>query len=469
PPEKAASGWMIAFVVFLFAWDCAWGLLALELLRRSRALLLVKGLAIGMMITLSTLFLMFYQEPQTREWATLGGRFEIVMALLELSGMALSLICVLLGAGRAFVLLTAGFGVFAASDFVVSQLERRVGQGAVLDRLDFLWVLGLFLFLSGFVLLRRPGDGGREDLEAAASKRSGLSGILLLISMGTVLLSAVANRLLEDAWVPFFLVLFTVACVILMTRITAGVDRAIRFSEEHSRELLRPGLEPVGWSERAGGLRGALETTGLADLLDVLGSAAARLRQEVIFLGPERLNRPALRRREGRRATCFLVMPFSFEWSNEAQSLLRRCCELEGVSAIRGDDLFTPTDILDDIWQGIAGADLVIADITGRNPNVFYELGMAHAIAKPVVILSQFDADLPVDLATRRVIRYERSELVKGQDSALMERLGKTIRQVCQDYGFTVIPQAVAPPPEPMASPEAGALETPVSPPVLAN
>jgi hypothetical protein len=469
PPEKAASAWMIAFLVFLFAWNCAWGLLALELLRRSRAPLLVKALAMGMLITLSTLFLMFYREPQTREWETLGGRFEIVTALLELSGLMLCLTCVLLGARRAFVLLTAGFGVFGAADFVVLQLERRAGQIGLLDKLDFLWMMGLFLFLAGFVLLRRPEGGGREDLEAAASKLSGLSGILLLISMGTVLLSAVANRLLEDAWLPFFLVLFTVACVILMTRITAGVDRAIRFSEEYSRELLRPGLEPVGWSERAGGLRGALETTGLAELLDVLGSAAARLRDEVIFLGPERLNRPALRRRDGRRATCFLVMPFSFEWSDEAQSLIRRSCELEGVHAIRGDDLFTPTDILDDIWQGIAGADFVIADITGRNPNVFYELGMAHAIAKPVVILSQFDADLPVDLATRRVIRYERSELQKGQDAALMDRLGKTIQQVCRDYGFTVHPEAVAPPSVSMASPQAGALETPVSPPVLAN
>jgi hypothetical protein len=152
------------------------------------------------------------------------------------------------------------------------------------------------------------------------------------------------------------------------------------------------------------------------------------------------------------------------------QFLLRRCCELEGVHAIRGDDLFTPTDILDDIWQGIAGADFVIADITRRNPNVFYELGMAHAIAKPVVILSQFDADLPVDLATRRVIRYERSELVKGQDAALMERLGKTIRQVCRDYGFTVHPEASAPPPlAPSVASPAGVLEGPVSPPVLTN
>jgi hypothetical protein len=166
----------------------------------------------------------------------------------------------------------------------------------------------------------------------------------------------------------------------------------------------------------------------------------------VIFLGPERLNRPALRRREDRRATCFIVMPFGPEWADDALALIRRCCQLEGVSAIRGDDLFTTTDILDDIWRGIAEADFVVAEITGRNPNVFYELGMAHAIAKPVVILSQTGSVLPVDLATRRVIHYEPSELEKGQDSALMEKLGNTIRQVCREYGFTVLPQATEPP-----------------------
>ena len=47
------------------------------------------------------------------------------------------------------------------------------------------------------------------------------------------------------------------------------------------------------------------------------------------------------------------------------------------------------TDILDDIWQAINAADFVIADITGRNPNVLYELGLAHALAKPVLILSR--------------------------------------------------------------------------------
>lgn len=390
----------------------------------------------GVLITLSTLFLMFYQEPQTREWQSLGGRFQIVSALLELIGLMLALTCVLLGASRVFVFLAAGFGVFAATDFVAIQLERR-GEMDLIAKLDFLWTVGLSLMLAGLVLLRRPGDG--DELAAAASKRSGLSALLLLISMGTVVLSAVANRLLEDAWLPFFLVLFTVACVIVMTRITVGVDRATRFAEEHARELLRPGLEPVGWRERAAGLRGALETTGLAALLDSLGETAARLRQEVVFLGPERLNRPALPRRAGERTTCFIVMPFSREWSDSVQFLIRRSCELEGVHAVRGDDLFKPTDILDDIWQGIAGADFIIADITDRNPNVLYELGLAHAIAKPVVILSQLAADIPVDLATRRVILYQRADVEQNQGAALIEKLRKTIEQVCREYGFTVL------------------------------
>ncbi|HYO13354.1 MAG TPA: hypothetical protein VE685_09195 [Thermoanaerobaculia bacterium] len=437
--DAAGEASMAGFVVFLFTWGCAWGLLALELLRRSRAQLLVKGLAVGMLVTLCTLFLMFYQAPQAHEWGTLAVRFEIVIAILELAGVVLSLTCVLLGAGPAYVLLASGFGVSAANDLLAVQLER-VGQEGLAERLDFLWTLGLFLFLAGFVLLRRSQDGALGELDAASSKHSGLSGLLLLISMGAVLLAAVANRLLAEAWLSFFFVLFTLVCVIVMTRITAGFDRALRFAEEYSRDLLTPGLETPGWSARARRLRGALETTGLADLLDVLEGAAARLRQEVIFLGPERLNRPALRRRTGGRATCFIVMPFSREWSDAVQSLIRRSCETEGVSAIRGDDLFKPTDILDDIWQGIAGADFVIADITDRNPNVLYELGLAHAIAKPVVILSQLAEDIPVDLATRRVILYQRADLEQDQGAALLEKLGKTIRQVCQEYGFVVEP-----------------------------
>lgn len=62
-----------------------------------------------------------------------------------------------------------------------------------------------------------------------------------------------------------------------------------------------------------------------------------------------------------------------------------------------------------DIWHSINDADFVIADITGRNANVLYELGIAHTLAKPVLIVSRNAADIPIDLGTRRVILYGQS------------------------------------------------------------
>ena len=68
--------------------------------------------------------------------------------------------------------------------------------------------------------------------------------------------------------------------------------------------------------------------------------------------------------------------------------------------------MLTPTDILVDIWHSLKGEDIVIADITGRNPNVLYKLGIAHTLAKPVLIISRNAEDIPIDLSTRRVILY---------------------------------------------------------------
>jgi nucleoside 2-deoxyribosyltransferase len=101
---------------------------------------------------------------------------------------------------------------------------------------------------------------------------------------------------------------------------------------------------------------------------------------------------------------------------------------------VRGDDLFSPTDILEDIWQSINAADFVIADITGRNPNVLYELGIAHTLAKPVLILSKEAADIPIDLATRRVILYGQKADAWREDLARM--IQEAIAKVVEDYGL---------------------------------
>ncbi len=64
---------------------------------------------------------------------------------------------------------------------------------------------------------------------------------------------------------------------------------------------------------------------------------------------------------------------------------------------------------MDDIRTSIESADLIIADLTGKNANVFYEVGICHAIEKPVLLLAQSMDDVPFDLRHRRVLLYSYS------------------------------------------------------------
>ena len=79
-------------------------------------------------------------------------------------------------------------------------------------------------------------------------------------------------------------------------------------------------------------------------------------------------------------------------------------CKLD---CTRGDDIFGLNVVMDDVRAAIATADLVIAYLSGQNPNVFYEVGIAHTLGKPVLLLSQAIEDVPFDLRHRRVLPYE--------------------------------------------------------------
>lgn len=84
-------------------------------------------------------------------------------------------------------------------------------------------------------------------------------------------------------------------------------------------------------------------------------------------------------------------------------------CQLD---CARGDDIFSSNVVMDDVKAAIARADLVIADLSGQNPNVFCEAGIAHTLEKPVLLLSQSIDDVPFDLRHRRVLSYEYSPVV---------------------------------------------------------
>src|SRR5437870_8522587 len=91
------------------------------------------------------------------------------------------------------------------------------------------------------------------------------------------------------------------------------------------------------------------------------------------------------------------------------------------------------------LWQYIKDARCVVADLSGKNPNVFYELGLAHAVGKPTLILSQSVEDVPFDLQHMRIIRYDRKSRERG---ALKRRVSQALKEkVKREEEFLVIPQ----------------------------
>jgi hypothetical protein len=106
--------------------------------------------------------------------------------------------------------------------------------------------------------------------------------------------------------------------------------------------------------------------------------------------------------------SCFVLMPFHEPWSDRIWSRhIKPTVESVGLKCTRADDLCLPDVIIEDIWRAINQANVIIADLTGRNPNVFYELGIAHVIGIPAILLSQ-DHEIPAfDTAHWRQIRYQ--------------------------------------------------------------
>ena len=116
---------------------------------------------------------------------------------------------------------------------------------------------------------------------------------------------------------------------------------------------------------------------------------------------------PSYRRRKGMSKSCFVLMPFASPFNEIYEDHIRPCAQAEGFTVMRANDYYTTKMIMTDIWNGINDADILIAELTGRNSNVFYELGVSHCIGKKVILLSQTIDDVPFDLRHLRVCIYE--------------------------------------------------------------
>lgn len=107
-----------------------------------------------------------------------------------------------------------------------------------------------------------------------------------------------------------------------------------------------------------------------------------------------------------RTLRAFVIMPFDADFEAVYTDLIHTPLTEVGYEVTRADSLLNQRNILADVVTGIANADLIIADVTGLNPNVMYELGLAHGLGKRTVMITQRLETLPFDLRPYRANEY---------------------------------------------------------------
>jgi hypothetical protein len=103
----------------------------------------------------------------------------------------------------------------------------------------------------------------------------------------------------------------------------------------------------------------------------------------------------------------FVLMPFQEALRPVYDDHIRRVADSLKLAVARADDFFTAKSVVSDIWNAICSSRLIVADCTSRNPNVFYEIGLAHVVGKPVILTTQSEGDVPFDVGHLRYIKYE--------------------------------------------------------------
>ena len=123
------------------------------------------------------------------------------------------------------------------------------------------------------------------------------------------------------------------------------------------------------------------------------------------------------------RNTGFILMPFADEFE-PVHEAIRAAIESAGLEPLRADDIFSTRAGMEKILRGIAEAEVVVADMSGQNANVFYEVGIAHTHRDNVILLMRRDDDFPFDLQHIDHVTYTTTE---GGLKALTESLTTVI------------------------------------------
>jgi flagellar biosynthesis chaperone FliJ len=152
---------------------------------------------------------------------------------------------------------------------------------------------------------------------------------------------------------------------------------------------------------------------------------------------------------EQKERICFVIAPIGEEGGDIRRRsdqvlthIIAPAAKNCGYETIRADKISEPGIITSQVIQHLLEDPLVIADITGRNPNVFYELAIRHAVRKPIVLIIQVGEPIPFDVAQSRTIQVNHHDL----DSAAhcRDELVKQIQAVEKNPADVDTPLSVA-------------------------
>jgi hypothetical protein len=132
-----------------------------------------------------------------------------------------------------------------------------------------------------------------------------------------------------------------------------------------------------------------------------------------------------------RPPVAFVAMQFGDPYDNIYRSVIRPTAKKLDFEVLRIDEVNRPGIIFQDIQRKIEDAKVVIAEITAPNQNVYYEIGYAHALNKPTILLAERGKELPFDIRSYRVIFYENSIAEKPLvERTLREHLHSILQEI---------------------------------------
>lgn len=134
----------------------------------------------------------------------------------------------------------------------------------------------------------------------------------------------------------------------------------------------------------------------------------------------------------------FAVLPFESDFNQVFHEVIEPVLDDVGYNINKADSIDSQQNILEDIIRGISEADLLIADLTTSNPNVFYELGIAHGLGIPTVLVTQDLEEVPFDLRAYKIIEYSTDFTEIGDLKDELEEIGEKHMEGGMTFGSPV-------------------------------